>query len=508
MLLILAASPILLILVLMVGLRWGASRAGALGYLSALAIAALFFGAGAELLAYAHARALLLSVDVLLIVWAAFLFYRVAEEAGAIRSIGRALPHLTSDPAMQALLNGWVFASFLQGVGGFGVPVAVIAPLLVGLGFPPIQSAVMASVGHAWGVTFGSLGSAFQALMAASGMPGNILAPPAAIFLGLAGMVGGWMVAYIAGGSKALLRFFWPVALLGLIMGTSQLVAASLGLWNMAAFIGAICGLLAVLPLARRYPGEHQPEGGLDLRGLLVATSGYGILLVVILCVQLIPAVGEFLSRIVIKIPFPEVRTAGGFVTPAGYGRMIAPFSHTGIVLVYVSILSYLVYWKTGQYTPGAFGRILGSTLKGVLGSSVGILSMVTMAVLMENSGMTDTLARGLANGVSGLFPVVAPWIGAVGAFMTGSNTNSNVLFVALQVQTAQLLGYAPATILAGQTAGAALASVIAPTKILVGASTTGLAGKEGLVMRSLAVYIGILVLFISLLTGLAVLLK
>jgi lactate permease len=101
-------------------------------------------------LAFAHTRALLLSFDVLLIVWSAFLLYRVADEAGAIRIIGEALPYLTNDRGMQVILIGWVFASFLQGVGGFGVPVAVTAPLLVGLGFNPIAAVVIPSIGHGW----------------------------------------------------------------------------------------------------------------------------------------------------------------------------------------------------------------------------------------------------------------------------------------------------------------------------------------------------------------------
>ncbi|HJW90359.1 MAG TPA: L-lactate permease, partial [Anaerolineales bacterium] len=100
----LAFIPILLILVLMVGLRWGAARAGGVGYLSALLIAILAFGAGPQLLAYAHTRALVLTLDVLFIIWAAFLLFRVADEAGAIRTIGQALPHLTADRGMQALI--------------------------------------------------------------------------------------------------------------------------------------------------------------------------------------------------------------------------------------------------------------------------------------------------------------------------------------------------------------------------------------------------------------------
>jgi lactate permease len=123
----------------------------------------------------------------------------------------------------------------------------------------------------------------------------------------------------------------------------------------------------------------------------------------------------------------------------------------------------------------------------------------------MENAGMTEQLARGLAEGMGQAFPLVASWIGALGAFMTGSNTNSNVVFGALQLRTADLLGYAPAVILAAQTAGAGLASVLAPTKVVVGASTAGMAGREGEVMRALFVYTGLLVLFISLLTAIAI---
>jgi len=120
---------------------------------------------------------------------------------------------------------------------------------------------------------------------------------------------------------------------------------------------------------------------------------------------------------------------------------------------------------------------------------------------------MTEALAQGLADAVGKAFPFIAPWIGGIGAFMTGSNTNSNVVFARLQMRTAELLAYNIPAILAGQTAGAAVASVAAPTKLVVGASTAGMAGKEGTVLRALIGYTGILVIFISLLTGLASLL-
>ena len=309
---IFAFIPIALILILMVGLRWGAARAGGAGYLSALLVATLAFGAGPELLAYAHAKALLLTLDVLYIIWAAFLLYRVADEAGAIRQIGQSLPHLTADQGMQALVIGWVFASFLQGVGGFGVPVAVIAPILVGLGFTPLAAVIIPSVGHGWAVTFGSLGSSFQALMAATGLTADVLAPLSALFLSISGGLTGLMVAHAAGGWQAMRRLLWPILAFGIVMGAAQFFVAIAGLWNIAAFMGGLAGLVIAIPLAQRYRGNQNDNGVLDRRALAVALSGYAILIAITLGVQFIPAVNAYLGQAAIQVEFPEVMTGLG----------------------------------------------------------------------------------------------------------------------------------------------------------------------------------------------------
>ncbi len=498
---VLALTPIILILTLMVGFRWSAARAGSIGYLSALVIAMTAFGAGIDLIGYAHTRAIFLALDVLLIIWAAFLLYRVADEAGAIKTIARSLPYLTADKGMQALLIGWVFASFLQGVGGFGVPVAVVAPILVGLGFAPLAAVVIPSIGHGWAVTFGSMGSSFQSLMASTGLVESVLAPAAAIFLGIACPVVGFMVAHAAGGWAAVKRLAFPVLILGVVMGTVQFLVATAGFWYIAAFIAGLAGLVLGILLAARSKSKHlvpdqqtqagpdSSSPGLDMRVLMIALSGYVILIAVILLVQLVPVVKQTLGSVTFQMAFPEVKTSLGFTVPPGYGRKIVLFRHTGMILIYASILAYLVYKKAGLYQKGSVSKILSGTVRRVMSSSVSIISMVAMAVIMENSGMTDALARGLALGTGRFFPFMSPWIGALGAFMTGSNTNSNVVFGALQLKTALLLGYSPVFILAAQTAGAALASIMAPTKVVVGASTASMAGKEGIIMRKLLVY-------------------
>lgn len=530
---ILSALPVGLILVLMVAFRWGASKAGPAGWFAAVLLAAWRFGAGLQLLALSQVKGLLLTLDVLLIIWAAFLLYRVADEAGGIAVLGQALPRLTADRGMQALLIGWAFASFLQGVGGFGVPTAVTAPILVGLGFSPLAAVVVPSLGHAWSVTFGSLGSSFQALMAASGQPGEALAPASAVMLGLACFGCGVAAAHAAAGWRAVRRLALAIALLGFAMAAAQLLAATSGLWNLAGFLGGLAGLVVGTALARwqtssrRKPGSResgagspgsgsgepagafrpQPEAaaaGPGRRELLLALSGYLALIALTLLIQLVEPIGSWLGGVVLLVPFPELTTGRGYVTPAGFGRSIAIFRHAGAILAYSALAAYLLYRRAGRYAPGAAGRIIGGTVRQVLSSSLGIAALVAMAVVMAHAGMTEILAHGLATGFGGGFALVSPWIGALGAFMTGSNTNSNVVFGMLQTRTAELLGYSLPLILAAQTSGAAIASVFAPTKVVVGASTAGMGGREGVILQRLLLYCLPLIAGISLAAWLA----
>ncbi len=501
-----ASVPIVLILLLMVGFRWGAARAGAVGWAAAVAIAFLRFGATPEVLAFSQLKALLLTADVLYIVWTAFLLFKVVEEAGAIESIGEGLRGLTPDRGLQGLLVGWCFASFLQGVGGYGVPVAVTAPLLIGLGFPPLQAVILPSVGHAWSVTFGSLGASFQALMAATGLPGEVLAPPAARILGLSGLLCGALAAHASGGAQTVRRLWITIGVLGLAMSTVQYALAVSGFWNLGGTGAGLAGLGLGLLVARlRRDRARESTGGTTTRlagqEASLALGGYAILVTLLLVSQLAPTIKQVADRVVISVQFPALVTLDGYSTPAGPGREISVFGHTGAVLLYSSALAYLVYRRAGQYRPGAVRRILSATWRGTARSSLGILAMMGMAVMMSHAGMTEALAQALAQGVGGAFPVVSPLIGALGAFMTGSNTNSNAVFATLQLRTAGLLSLSVPVILAAQTSGAALASVLAPAKIVVGAGTAGLAGEEGAILRRLLPYLAVLLAIVSLLT-------
>jgi lactate permease len=372
----------------------------------------------------------------------------------------------------------------------------------------PLTAVVIPSIGHGWAVNFGSLGTSFQALIAATGLPAEMLAPSAAIFLGIACLVTGPMVAHAAGGWPAVFRLSLPVLAIGTVMAVVQYFVAVYGPWNIAAMSAAMAGLLTSIPLAYLINQKQPDKTFLDRKAILIAFSGYAILIAVILSAEFIPVFKAGLDRVVIQVPFPQTVTSLGFATPASVGRKISLFGHTGSLLLYASIITFLVYRLAGKYQPGATRRIVKGTVQSVLSSSVSILAMVSMAVIMEYSGMTDTLARGMAGVLSSLFPVISPWIGALGAFITGSNTNSNVIFGELQKQTAELLGLSVAIILAAQTAGGSLGSTAAPTKIVVGASTAGMAGREGEVLRKMFGYTLFLIALMSLLTVFGILLS
>ena len=506
---LLAFTPIVVVLVLMLVFHWGGSKAGAMSWFFTVLVAAIHFGAGPELIAYSQVKAILLALDVTYIVWAALLLFHTANEAGAIALIGKMLPQLTPEITLQALLIGWLFASFLQSLGGLGVPTAVTAPILIGLGFSPIQSVIMASIGHGWIVTFGSMGTSLQTLIAVTNHPGEFFASPIAILLGIASIPSAYIVAYIAGGKAGLKRQFIPITLVSIIMTVVLFIVANTNAWSLAATCATIIGLITWMAYIRStknhknidtsnstsMPGTEppNPEGADVKRTLPVAMSAYIILVVIAFVIKLIKPVNDFASQVKITLAFPELKTALGWTTPAGLGRQINVFGHTGAILVYASIIAFVVYSLFGYYQPRAARRIMSKVVKSATMSSLGVVAMVSVATLMSHSGMTNILAEGLSKTVGQfLYPALSPFIGFLGAFITGSNSNSNVLFALLQERTAELLGLSAPLILATQTAGASIGSILAPAKVIVGCSTAGLAGKEGDVLRKM-IFLGII---------------
>jgi lactate permease len=516
-----ALFPLALVLICMVFFRWSGTKAGSVGAVSAAIVGYFGFGAVPSVLAVATWKGALLSFHVLYIIWPSLLLYYLVHASGAIRSIAVGVSSLTQDHILQLLILGFAFSSFLQGVAGFGVPVAVVAPLLIGLGFPPIQAAAVPLIGHSWSVTMGDLASSFQALLAVTELSAKPLGVWAALFLGVACVVTGFAIAHVHAGVLPIRRCFGSIVVLSLSMALTQFALSYFGHWILASFCAGMVGLAASLILARltreNYPtllglfpawpapwGRATPhrEVAQAFRerrmGFNLAFSAYYVLIAVVTAFTLIPALHDAANFFNVRVRFPATATAMGWMTESS-SYELSVFGHPGAYLCYTIFLAWLIYRVTGHLHKGAFVAALKSTWRSGVPTSLGILFMVIMAMVMTYSGMTFLLARGAIALAGPAYPLLSPFVGLLGCFMTGSNTNSNVLFGVLQRDIAILLDKDPYILAALQTTGGALGSMIAPAKVLVGCATAGLSGREGEVLSVTIKYCLLMVTLVSL---------
>ena len=493
---LLAAAPLLVVLYLMMWRNWGGAQAGPAGFVVAFVVALLAFGANLPLILVAIGKAILLALFVLYIIWMALLFYHVVDEAGVIAAMSEAVGGLARSRASQALLVAWLFGSFLQGASGFGVPAAVVAPLLLGLGFAPNVAVTIALLGHAWAVTFGSLGNSFNVMVGASGYSVEFLATETSLLLGMCCFACGIAVLWLTGKVGALKAAWLEMVVFGLLMAGTQWALAEAGLFAVAALGGGMVGLLAGMLYYQRQSAREG--GGLSWREIGSTFLAYIILTAIILLGELV--IDDVLAAVIINPIFPEVATSFGWVTAEGTGRSISLFGHAGALLFYSSIIVFFYYRRQGPLNGQktyAWRPIMQRTINRSRKSTISIMFLMGMAIIMQHAGMTQLLAEMMSTYTGRVFPTISPVIGALGAIMTGSNTNSNVLFTTLQQQTALSLMLTVAWILAAQTAGGAVGSVFAPAKVIVGCSTVADA-DSGTVLRLAISYGGIIILLLS----------
>ena len=506
---LLSFLPILTVILLMLLFKWGALRASAMSWLVALAVSLIAFGGSWLILAWSQVKALLLAANLLVIVWGALLLYSLASESGSIRAIGLFIPRLSNDRSIQLLLIAWLLTSFLQGQGGFGVAVAVGAPILVGMGYSPILSIVMTTIGHAWAVSFGGMASAFESLIAVTHVPGILIAPYSAILFALSFVPTGVIITLLGTGWKGLRHAFPAILAVSLTMGATLYVLNINGFWSLSSIGPSLVGI-ATLVLLTRLPGYRgakaaSPDGSHQMhpRDLLVQLSPYILLVVIGFSVTLIRPLNDFLNLVSFNLQYPEIVSGLGFVTPAESSPVLHPFSHPGMVLLVTVLLSYIVLKREGLLNNTSPRRILSLTLHNIVDASLGMIVMAGVSSIMTHVGMTSTLARGIAETINGvIYPVVVPFVGVIGAFLTGTNNNSNILFGALQAEAAALLKLNVPLILAAQNAGGSMGSVMSPTKLIVSCITVGLGGQEGKVLRKLIGYGLIPITVIAIATG------
>jgi L-lactate permease len=481
------------------------------------------------------------------IVFSAVLFYNLSVESGDFDVIRRSLARLTTDRRVQVLLVAFCFGALIEGIAGFGAPVAITASMLAGLGFEPIMAAVLALIANTAPVAFGSLGIPVTTL-------GGLLAP----LLGHDVQSTTRALSAMVGRQLPLFSMIIPAYLVVLYAGWGQMmgvlpavlvagVTFAIGQFAVSNFVGpeltdtlaALVSLASVAILLKFWkPSDAHASASAapaettsDPRGRVWrAYATYGILVIVVLIGQS----GNFAGMSQVKPPAnvtallrcgqagfrlcpepwigPTAASAPqsfrfpvwDFSWPGAYqavdGKVMplvqrevpvvaqtTPYALTyrldflaaAGTLVLIATFIALIPMLAAGASASILGVAFGKTVAQLRLPIVTIAFILSIATVMNYSGMTSSMALALAQ-TGWLFPFFSAWLGMLGVFLTGSDTSSNTLFGPLQATTANVSGLSPVLMGATNSSGGVMGKMISPQNLSVGAAGVGAVGREG----------------------------
>ncbi|WP_255192470.1 L-lactate permease [Natronobeatus ordinarius] len=564
---VLAASPLLVVAILLVVLLWSPARAMPIAWLVAVVVGYTAWNVPLEWLAAASIVGVVTAIEIGWIVFGALVLLYTLIHSGAVDRINDGFASISEDRRVQVVLLGFFLATFLEGVAGFGTPAAVVAPLLLALGFPALAAVVAALVGHAIATTFGAVGtpvivglesplSSVSGSIAEGGMSVAEFAATAAGWAALVHAIVGVvmplltvaMVVHFFGdpedGSLEPIREVVPLCLFA---GVAFVVPFWAAAWfvgpELPSLVGSMVG--GGLVVAALRTGYVEPETQWDFPPREewpdhwvgdVEPGRSGAVADTPVSTDALPGTDDSPSMSLARAWAPYLLLVGFLLLT----RLVEPLEATlretpGLVLTWSNVLgTTLDGGLEWAYVPGSW--LLLSALVAIplyrmdrgqvreawtdaadaivqpLFALVFVIAAVQiMLETGEHPGAPDAgsmivvLADGTAVAVGPAYPAVAPAVGALGAFITGSITVSNVTFGAFQFEVAERLGLSTQLIVAAQAAGAAIGNVIAVHNVIAALATVGLVGATGRVIRLTLLPLGYYLIVTGLVTTLLV---
>ncbi|MFA9371796.1 MAG: L-lactate permease [Labilibaculum antarcticum] len=523
---LLAFSPILLTIVLMVGFNWGAKKALPLSLLLSVIVAYTVWEIDIFHIMGYSVFGFLKALDILIIIFGAILILNTMKLSGAMTTINNGFSGITKDRRIQAIIIGFMFGAFIEGAAGFGTPAALAGPLLVGLGFPPLAAAMVALIYNSVPVPFGAVGTPISggAMVTLEQNLSHIGANPDVFKMALTEWVAipnalvGIFIPLL--GIMVMTKFFGkeksikpalaaaPFAIFaGLAFSIPYVIIASTLGPDLPSLLGAFIGLGIIIFAAKRgflmpkTPWDFPPKSewaanwkskestgdtGEAKMGLAKAWMPYA-LIAIILVVTRIPSLGLKGWLASQTLTLSDIFGIEGltYVLKWAYLPGTIPFILVAVItnFVYKMPMKMVVSsWKT--------------TFKQITGAAIALLAGVAMVQLMLKSGtngagmdsMLTTMATAIADLSGNAYPIIAPLVGVLGSFMSGSATVSNLLFSSLQFETATILGIPQVLIVAVQSIGAALGNMICVNNVVAVCATVGCIGAEGTIIRRNAI--------------------
>ena len=489
-----AALPLLIVLVLLGGVRMKSHRAGLTGLLAAVLVARLAYGMPlGQTLSSAAQGAVFGLFPILWIVVNALWVHRMTVRTRHFDILRRSFGRLSDDPRIQALVIAFCFGALLEALAGFGAPVAISAVMLVALGFEPVRAAVVALVANTAPVAFGAMGTPVVTLAQVTGIPLDSVASVVGRQTPLLALVVPLVLVWLVDGRRGLRETWVPALACGAAFAVAQFAASNYVSPQLADIGAALAGAgaLAAVPHARVPAAESVRASVLtgarseeldeedQPREVLRAYAPYA-LIVLIFSVAQIPAVKDRLDQATQTYDWPFLNVLGSDGEPVGGNVFTWPIVSTGGTLVLLAGICTAVV--IGVHARVAVKEWL-ATVHELRFAILTVTSVLALAYVMNLSGQAATIGHFVAAAGAGL-AFLSPVLGWFGVAVTGSDTSANALFGALQVTAARESGLSPGLLAAANSSGGVLGKMISPQNLTIACAAVGLAGREGDLLR------------------------
>ncbi|MBG9983521.1 L-lactate permease [Aerococcaceae bacterium DSM 111022] len=508
-----ALIPMMILLVLLVFKQMPAAKAGALSLVSAVVTSVFIFKLPVNGLWVSLGKGLWDSVEILLVVWTALLFYHVSKKAGAFKAIKEGIVNFSENRLFLILFFGWVFSSFLQGVSGFGAPIAIAAPFLISIGVKPAYSVIITLIATGWSNMFAAFGIGWDITTELVNLDNEMMAVLLLnLMLWAANIVGTLFVTYLYGKFKAIKHALPAILLISTIQGGGQLL---MGLFNPNLSV-VLPGIIAVgaailLTKTKRYKEDdglssdspimenadddllEETDDSLALT-LNDAFMPYYFLTVTSIIALGIPPITDWLGQFTVgNFSFAEITTGYQFVTPeeTPYAP-ISIFTSAAFYLLISTIFAYFYYQHKGAYRSVKVQRIFKNLYSDAISPSLAVTTFLILSQVLTHSGSNTVLGLGIAEVSTPLiYSAIAPWIGIFGAFMTSSATSGNMLFVPIHESIVSILPDLSLNhMVASQSAGVSIGNAIGPSNVILGSTTAEAENETGKIYKVSLYYV------------------
>ncbi|MCL7367682.1 MULTISPECIES: L-lactate permease [Streptomyces] len=489
-----AALPLVIVLVLLGGVRMKAHLAGLIGLLAAVLVAWLAYGMPLDQTASSAVQGAVFGLfPILWIVVNALWVYRMTVRTRHFDILRRSFGRLSDDPRIQALVVAFCFGALLEALAGFGAPVAICSVMLVALGFDPVRAAVVSLVANTAPVAFGAMGTPVVTLAQVTGLPLDDVASVVGRQTPLLALVVPLLLVALVDGRRGLRETWVPALACGVAFAVAQFVASNYVSAQLADIAAALIGAAALVavPHSRRPAAEPVRASVLtgvrseeldeedSAREVARAYAPYA-LIVAVFSVAQIPAVKDWLAKATQSYDWPFLDVFDPEGNPVGGNVFSWPIVSTGGTLVLFAGLATAVV--LGVHARVAVREWL-ATVHELRFAILTVTSVLALAYVMNLSGQAATIGHFVAAAGAGL-AFLSPVLGWFGVAVSGSDTSANALFGALQVTAARESGLSPELLAAANSSGGVLGKMISPQNLTIACAAVGLAGREGDLLR------------------------